>query len=129
MTTTNQIQRRDDGRVATGRRPVTTYSPATDIVEEGDHLTIKMDLPGVTQDQLTVHFADGVLTVSGARGDESPMKRRHGEFGEVKYSRAFAVPDQIDASRAEAVLKNGVLTLTLPKVEAARPRRIEVKVH
>ena len=125
----NEIQRRDDGRVATSTRPVTTYSPATDIVEEGDRMVIKMDLPGVTKDQLTVKFADGVLTVAGARGDGSSMKQRHGEFGEVRYSRAFAVPEQIDASRAEAVLKGGVLTLTLPKAEAARPRKIEVKLQ
>jgi HSP20 family molecular chaperone IbpA len=125
----SEIQRRDEGRVATSPRPITTYSPATDIVEEGDRLVIKMDLPGVSKDQMTVRFADGVLTVTGARNDASFPKQRHGEFGEVRYSRAFAVPDQIDASRTEAVLKNGVLTLTLPKVEAARPRKIEVKLQ
>jgi HSP20 family molecular chaperone IbpA len=125
----HELQRRDQSTTATVARPVTTYSPATDIVEEADRLVLMIDLPGVTKDQLSVRFADGVLTVTGARLHENRMKQRHEEFGEVRYSRAFAIPEQIDAARTEAVLKNGVLTLTLPKAESARPRKIEVKLQ
>jgi HSP20 family molecular chaperone IbpA len=126
----NELERNQAAPAAVARRPVTTYSPATDIVEDGDHLTIRMDMPGVTKDQLGVKFADGVLTITGARQQkDSGLKARHEEFGDVRYSRAFTVPDTLDATRTDAVLKNGVLTLTVPKVEAARPRKIEVKVQ
>ncbi|MFO0982739.1 MAG: Hsp20/alpha crystallin family protein [Planctomycetota bacterium] len=126
----SDLQRREESRAAVAARPATMYSPATDIVEEGEKLVIRIDMPGVDKEHLSVRFADGVLTITGAREHKpNGMKLRHEEFGNVRYSRAFTIPDTIDAGKTEASLINGVLTLALPKIEAARPRKIDVKIQ
>lgn len=125
----NELERNDASHGQVAARPWMTYSPATDILEENDRLVLRIDMPGVSKETLNVKFADQVLTIVGSRAaNGNGMKARHEEFGELRYSRAFSIPDTIDATRTEAVLKNGVLTLTLPKTESARPRKIEVRM-
>lgn len=127
----NELQRREDAaRAAVATRPSTTYTPATDILEEADRMLIRIDMPGVDKGNLSVRFAEGVLTITGSREHKgNGMKPRHEEFGNVRYSRAFTIPETIDAGKTEAILTNGVLTLTLPKVESARPKKIDVKIQ
>lgn len=91
-------------------------TPAVDIYETEEGLTLLADLPGVTRERLRLDIDGGTLTVEG-------------EGATAGYRRHFALPDGLDLERVGAVLRDGVLTVTLPKAAAARPRRIEVTVH
>ena len=91
-------------------------------------LTLVADLPGVKPENLDIDLEDSILTLSGevaaAEGkDEQDILR---EYRTGKYLREFTLSEMIDQQRIEARLKDGVLTLTLPKVEAATPRKITV---
>lgn len=108
------------------RRHVDTMRPAVDIVENSQGLTLYADMPGLEQDDLQVQIDKGVLTLEGTPKQEPKGNAVHEEFSVRPYYRQFQLPEQIDSDKAQAELKNGVLTLNLPKVEAAQPRRIQV---
>jgi HSP20 family protein len=103
-------------------------TPRVDILETDDELLVFADMPGVTAEDVDIRFENGELSVHGrrqpGRADKGKAAR---EFGVTSYFRSFRVTEQIAADRIEAELKNGVLTLHLPKVEAVKPRRIAVK--
>lgn len=100
--------------------------PAVDIFETEQGLTLMADLPGVTKEDLQIDIDRGLLTVQ-AKGKShincDPVRR---EFLHGNYYRQFQLPDEIDADKIAADVKDGVLTLLLPKAEAAKPRRIEI---
>jgi HSP20 family molecular chaperone IbpA len=100
--------------------------PAVDIFETDQGLTLIADLPGVAKEDLLIDIDQGLLTVeanakSHSRGE--PVLR---EFLPGNYYRQFKLPDEVNSEKISAELKNGVLTLLLPKAEAAKPRRIEI---
>ena len=105
------------------------WTPSCDVREDKDHLTITMDLPGVKAEDVRISLENQVLTVRGDRqqvseqGDERwhRYERSYGSF-----ERSFALPATVDAERIQATTDNGVLTISLPKVEKARPREIPV---
>ena len=105
-----------------------TFTPRIDILETENELLLFADLPGVEQDNVDVGFENGELTLRARRtspeADRTPLAFEY-ETGD--YFRAFRITEQIDAEKIWAELKNGVLTLHLPKVEAAKPRKIAVK--
>ncbi len=102
--------------------------PPVDIFETDDGLTLVADVPGLDQKSLEINVDKGILTIEGkAPAGSGEMLYR--EFSMAGYWRQFQLPDTIDANNAKAEIKNGVLTLNLPKVEAAKPKRIEVTVH
>jgi HSP20 family protein len=104
------------------------YSPAVDIYETDAGLTVLADLPGVARDDLEVDVREGVLTIEGrVRGPEARLKPVYSEYGIGGYSRRFSLGNDIDASRIEAELKDGVLRLALPKADRLKPRKVEVK--
>ena len=108
-----------------------TYRPSVDIVERGEELLIYADLPGVPADQLDIRFEDGVLTIHArvpGRQDESTGYLLQ-EYGAGDFYRTFQVSEIVDPTRISAELTGGVLTLHLPKVEAVKPRKIDVKVQ
>ncbi|MBF0187737.1 MAG: Hsp20/alpha crystallin family protein [Magnetococcales bacterium] len=97
--------------------------------EEGYHLTA--DLPGMNQEDIHVHVENGRLTLSGERRFEHEEKKddyRRVERAYGRFSRSFQIPTATDATKIEASYRNGVLEVTLPKAEQAKPRAIEVKV-
>ena len=111
-------------------KPGAVFYPAVDILETERELTLLADLPGVKAKDLKIDLDDNVLTLTA---DETPLegsgeKDIFREYRTGRYYRQFSLSDTIDQSKIEAVLKEGVLRLTLPKVEAATPRRITVKV-
>jgi len=107
------------------------WSPAVDIVETENELVLKADVPGVELKDVEVQLENGTLTVKGERKFENEekgkgfhrMERSHGSF--VRY---FTVPDTVDAERVKADYQAGVLTITLPKKEVAKPKAIKVQV-
>ncbi len=114
---------------AEATRPGVVYTPAVDIFETPDALTLLADMPGVKPNNLKIDLREGVLTLAGV----VESARRQGaedllvEFEPGSYYRQFTVSDVIDQSRIEAKLMDGVLRLHLPKVEAVKPRQITVK--
>ena len=103
-------------------------APAVDIFENDDALTLVADLPGVSKEQLELGIDRQVLTIEGRleRAEEGALYR---EFGGKGFYRRFHLPENLDLNQTNAELKDGVLTLRLPKAASAKPRRIEVTVH
>ena len=105
------------------------WIPAMDLVETGDQLVLRADLPGLTKDDLDIEVKDGVLTVSGERKAEHEEKtegfyRMERVFG--TFSRSLTLPKGVDANRVEAEFDNGVLELRIPKPEDAKPQRVQI---
>jgi HSP20 family protein len=104
--------------------------PPVDIFEDESGITLYADLPGVPRENLGVRVdgEDLVIEASAAAGGPDPMELVYGEAQLAAYRRQFTLSRELDRSRIEATLKDGVLRLVIPKAEEARPRRIEVKV-
>lgn len=107
------------------------WSPAVDIVETQDALTLKADLPDVKLEDIDVRVENQTLTVSGKRRFEKDenvkgyhrIERSYGDF-----VRSFAIPQTVDTEKVAADYKNGVLTVSLPRKESAKPRQVRVAV-
>jgi len=110
-------------------RPGRVFTPAVDIFETDKEITLLADLPGVKTDDLNIDLHENVLTLDGdaqpfQKGDTTDILK---EYETGKYYRQFTLSQVIDQGKIEAELKDGVLRLKLPKVEAATPRKIAVK--
>lgn len=103
-------------------------SPAVDIYEVPDGLVVMADVPGVTSENLDVRVDNHVLTIRGQAARVHTAELIYREYDLVHYFRQFELSDKVDESKIEADLKHGVLTLTLPKAEEAKPRKIAVAV-
>ena len=105
-----------------------TYSPRFDVWENDDELVLYGDLPGVASEDLDIHFEKGELKIYGKVAPRNAnVELLYGEYGIGDFHRSFSVSEAIDPEKISAELKNGVLTVHLPKREAVKPRRIEVK--
>jgi HSP20 family protein len=115
-------------------RAETTYSgpqfaPRVDIFETDKELTLFAELPGVGSKDLDLHYEKGELVLRG-KVQRPPVDRSRlllEEYEVGDFYRVFAIHESIDAGKIEAECKNGVLTVHLPKIEAARPRQIKIK--
>lgn len=115
---------------AAGKRRIDHWLiPAVDIFECEDKLTLKADLPGVPKDRLSLDIDQGMLTIEALAPVGEGAGGIYREFGTTGYQRRFQLPETLDFDQVTADLKDGVLTVTLPKTAAARPRRIAVTVH
>ena len=104
------------------------YVPQTDVYETEDALTVVMEVPGVAREAVEIELKDDVLRVQG-RIDPSRyegMEPVYTEYNVGHWTRSFALSDRVDRERIGARLEDGVLTLTLPKIAEAKPRRIAV---
>ncbi|MGP0072816.1 MAG: Hsp20/alpha crystallin family protein [Bryobacteraceae bacterium] len=107
------------------------WAPAVDIMETENELVLKADVPGVALKDIDIQLENGTLTVKGERKYEKEeknkgyhrMERSYGTF--VRY---FTVPDTVDAEHVHAAYEAGVLTITLPKKEVAKPKTIKVQI-
>lgn len=102
--------------------------PAVNIIETESGLTLTADVPGATRENLEIHVEKGILTITAAVTGDMPGTPVYREFQLADYYRQFSIPEVLDHERAEADLTNGILTLKIPKREAAKPRKIEIKV-
>jgi HSP20 family protein len=108
------------------------WSPAVDILETEDNLMLKADLPDVKIEDIDIRVENNTLTLRGQRNFQKDDKvkgwhrieRSYGEF-----TRTFQVPNTVDTEKVAADYKNGVLTISLPKKEAAKPRQVKVDVQ
>jgi HSP20 family protein len=104
-----------------------TYTPRVDILETEEELLLYADLPGVKQGDVDIRFESGELTLHARRAPSKMTGAVAWENPVGDFFRAFRISEQIDAGKIWAELKNGVLTLHLPKLEAAKPRKIAVR--
>jgi len=102
-------------------------TPAVDIFESEDKITLVADMPGVNNDGLDISLEKGILTLNAEVSIESRGKALLREFSGANYYRQFKISEHIDADKTTAELKNGVLTLDIPKAESAKPKKIEIR--
>jgi HSP20 family protein len=129
--TEKEIQPRDKVELKTpaeSTRNAPLFAPAADIYESPDALTLVADMPGVGPENVTIDIKDNQLSIRGTvmleEGNERVILQ---EYGVGDYYRQFTLGRMIDQSKIEANMKDGVLTLTLPKADATKPRKIAVK--
>lgn len=115
------------GRREITREPERYAVPPVDIYEREDGLVVVADLPGVGSDGLSVQVEQGVLTIEGKQSREALSETLSREFVLAPFFRQFRVAEQIDTARIRATLRNGVLTLELPRAEQAKPRQIRIE--
>jgi HSP20 family protein len=105
------------------------YTPI-DLSETEDEFIVKMALPGIKPDEVEINVTGNTLTVRGEhKEDKEAQQARTWHRREIRYGRferSIALPTEVQADRAEATFENGMLTLRLPKAEAAKPKRIPI---
>ena len=109
------------GRCAPSCRPV-------DIYETEDALTVVLEMPGVARNNIDVNVDNGVLMIEGKIdfGKYEGLQPVYSEYNIGPFRRSFRISSRIDQDKIKAEMRDGVITLTLPKAEQAKPRRIEV---
>jgi len=135
MTDTTQLAERDQNALAQRQEerstPTMSQLPAVDIFEDRSDVTVWADLPGVTKDKLAVNVHDGHLTIEAEAEVPMPpgLRVQHAEIRHSHFARTFSLSSDLDASKIEANLQDGVLKLTIPRREEAQPRRIAITVE
>ena len=107
------------------------WMPLTDIYEDKEKYTLRLDLPGIKKDDVKISFVEGKLSISGERNQETEHKdskclRIERSFG--RYYRSFNLPEHVQSDKIVAEFKDGQLTISIPKAEEAKPKEIEIKV-
>ena len=108
------------------------WTPAVDILETENELVIKADLPDVDMKDIQVELENGTLSLKGERKFETEEKNQGYHRIERSYgsfARYFSLPETVEADKVKADYKNGVLSVTLPKKEVAKPRTVKVDIH
>lgn len=108
-----------------------TYIPLTDIYDRKDRLVVVADMPGVDENSLNIQLEKGVLTITGhvPELERKGYQLLYSEYDTGDYQRSFSISDEIDTDKIEAAVKNGILTLNLPRAEKVKARKIPVKVE
>lgn len=124
---TQDITARDE----TAGREIPALTPPVNIVEDENGITLTADLPGAARDALSVRVDGDTLTLEAPirLGEPAQLEPLYMERRAGRYLRSFTLSRELDAARIDASLKDGVLTLRLPKLERARPRRIEIRAE
>jgi HSP20 family protein len=112
--------------------PLTGWAPALDVHEDKDSFVVRTELPGLKREDIEVSLHDGALVISGERKVEKleagvEVHRQERYYG--KFERALTLPTPVAADKIKAQYKDGVLTVTLPKVEEAKPKQIDISVN
>ena len=108
------------------------WTPALDVFEEKDNFVVKAELPGMKKEDIEVSFHDGSLSISGERKSETKHEdaevyRAERFFG--RFQRTVTLPAPVAVDKVKAAYKDGVLTITLPKTEEAKPKQIDVSIN
>jgi HSP20 family protein len=109
--------------------PLTAWAPALDVHEDKDSFSVRVELPGMKREDIEVSLHDGALVISGERNEEkttegTEVHRQERFYG--KFSRALTLPAAVSGDKVKAQYKDGILTVTLPKAEEAKPKAITV---
>lgn len=117
---------------ATASRLLSGWHPAIDMHEDKDNFYVQVELPGMKKEDIDLSLHDGSLSISGERRHESKQEqsevyRSERFFG--RFQRTIGLPSPVAADKVKAQYKEGVLTITLPKTEEAKPKHIDVNVN
>lgn len=113
----------------------TQFVPALDVAEDNQAFTITAELPGMTEKDIDISVENNILTIKGEKKYEKDSKDEEGNIHRMErrygsFTRRFSLPETVNADKAQADFKNGVLTLSLPKVEESKnTKRIQIKSH
>jgi HSP20 family protein len=138
MTTTNQkvarrtsteTQAQGQGELQQKLEPASALAPPADIFEDADGISIVLDMPGVTKDRLTLKADRNELVIEGQASIEMPegMEAAYAEVRSVHYRRSFVLTNELDTDSVGASMKDGVLSIRVPKRDELKPRQIEVQ--
>lgn len=118
--------------LATGTHQLSSgWVPMVDVYEDPDNLTVQVELPGMKKDELNISLHQGLLTISGERKEGSRYEGAEVYRGERflgRFQRTFSLPVPVDGENVKATFVDGILSVTLPKREEAKPKQIEVKL-
>jgi HSP20 family protein len=122
-------QKREVEKAQEPTMPTRAFLPNTDIFETEDALTLVLEMPGVDRGNIDVSVENGVLTVEGKINFDKyeGLQPAYSEYNIGPYRRSFRISSRIDQDKIKAEIRDGVITLVLPKAEEAKPRRIEVR--
>lgn len=115
-----------------GEGQLSGWSPTLDLYDNHDSTVIKAELPGMKKEDINISLKDGVLTVSGERKEAKEFETSETYRSERllgRFERAIRLPSQVEADKIKATYKDGVLTVVLPKAEAAKPKNIPVNIN
>lgn len=104
------------------------WRPSLDLTEDADKFHVEVEIPGIKREELDISLQEGVLRIAGEKKGEvkeTSSHRRERYYG--KFERLIALPSEVDVAKIQAVYQDGVLTLDIPKAEAVKPTKIEVK--
>lgn len=116
----------DDGSFGTS-----FWTPAVDVAENENEVQVKVELPGISKDDVKITMQENILTIRGEKKQENETKNseyRRVERSYGSFQRSFTLPTSVKHDEIEASYKDGILTVTLPKAEEAKPKQIDVKV-
>jgi HSP20 family protein len=122
-------QKREVDKAEEATTPTRAFMPNADVFETEDALTVVLEMPGVDRDHMEIGIDNGVLTIEGQIdfGKYEGLRPIYGEYNVGPYRRSFRISNRIDQDRISAEMRDGVITLLLPKAEEAKPRKIEVR--
>lgn len=107
------------------------WTPALDLYQTADNIVAVLEIPGMRKDDIEISLHDGMLTIAGERNTSSGKgeSAERTERFNGKFRRSVSLPTRIDAGKVSATYKDGILTVTLPKAEEAKPKKVEVAVE
>ncbi len=107
------------------------WSPALDLYQNADNVVAVVELPGMRKEEIEISLHDGTLTISGERKSESVEGEKSERTERVagKFRRTVTLPTRVESDKVNATYRDGILTVTLPKAEDAKPKQIQVNVN
>jgi len=107
------------------------WTPALDLYQNNDNVVAVVELPGLRKEDIEISLQDGTLTISGERKEEATQENgaARTERFTGKFRRSISLPTRVDANNVSATYKDGILTVTLPKAEEAKPKQIQINLN
>ncbi len=129
MTERKELEQQAPKAVQQPKQDECIMQPQVDICEDATGITLQADMPGVPKDRLDIQVDKDTLSIAGEACLDTPddMEALHIDIGVTRYQRSFLLGGELDTSKIEAGLKDGLLTLHIPKREEHKPRKIEVR--
>lgn len=129
MSEKRDVTKADTGVAREAKDTDQPMRPAVDIFEDDTGITVHADMPGVSRDRLDIHVDNDTLSIEGRAEIPMPegMEALHADIRSTRYQRSFTLSSELEGNKVEASLKDGILTLRIPRREEHKPRRIEVR--
>jgi len=130
MTEKQDVTKQKSGPAKESRKTDVVMRPRVDIFEDASGITLMADMPGVSRDRLNIRVDKDTLSIEGETSIAMPegMEALYADVRSTRYERSFALSGEMDIEKIEAGLKDGVLSLRIPKRAELQPRKIEVRV-